>query len=217
MPALINCSNTAQIFSLNESNFGTSFSIGSTATSAGVFYSPNGTTVGPSAFRIAGYVEYGGGLPTAGSYSSAPTALKVYSMGMKRPGDVVQTINQLGAVATVSFTTVLATTNVSASIAPTSSVNLVQYSMGVSSGNNSPASLFMTSGQIYRAGNGISVLLKNPAWATAAGMLNVLAMDAPGTTSSVAYVLKASTNGSTGTIPAATGDNAAFVLNELMG
>jgi hypothetical protein len=48
-------------------------------------------------------------------------------------------------------------------------------------------------------------------------MLNVLAVDAPGTTSSVAYVLKASANGSTGTIPAVTGDNAAFVLNELMG
>ena len=86
-----------------------STAVSSGATSADVFYTPNGTTVSSKAFRITGYLEYLSGLAvehhktgemvwlplsdaagdlfsraTAGTYGSAPTNLQLFGPGIKK-------------------------------------------------------------------------------------------------------------------------------------
>ncbi len=212
LPALINCSNSARIFSLNESLLQTSVAISATATSAGVFYSPNGTTAGNAPFRVVGYVDYNAGLTTAGTYSTAPTALVVRSAGMKKPGDIVQIVDLTSAIVTVSFTTTLTTTNVSASITPTSTINLIQYSAAVSYTNSTSVAVGTT--QLYRAGNAIGQIARVSG---SGSMMSVLGVDLPQTTSAITYVLKGAANTGTVVIPAATGDGAGLILTERMG
>ena len=219
MPALINCSNAGQIFALADNQSATTVGIGSTAITAGIFYSPNGTSVGNAPYRTVGYVEYGGGLPTAGSYSTAPTALKVYSLGMKKPGDTVQIVAlQTSTIATATFTTVLATTNVSASIAPTSAVNLVSYMMSVSAANNTTGG-GNVNGQIYRAGNAIGALIGTLPSNVAArrGELVTMGLDSPATTVLTNYVLECTTATGTGNVPSVNTDGGVLLLTEIMG
>lgn len=60
------------------------------ATSAGVFYTPAGTTLTNKAYRIVGYVEFSGGQVTAGTYLTAPSKAQMYGPGVKLPGDLIQ-------------------------------------------------------------------------------------------------------------------------------
>lgn len=131
--ALINCSNATTIFPLNEGAVASSTAMSGSATSAGVFYTPNGTTVTSKAFRILGYVEYGSGLTTAGTYASSPTIIQVLGPGIHKPGDTVQVVRtQTGSVATGTGTFTFSdsvptnangTQFMSQSITPSSSVN----------------------------------------------------------------------------------------------
>lgn len=109
VPAIINASTSTpntQIFSLSESVPQSSTAISAAATSAGVYYTPNGTTVSSKSFRIVGYLEYSSGLATAGTYSSVPTKVQLFGPGTKKPGDVVQHVRtQLATVATGSTQT----------------------------------------------------------------------------------------------------------------
>jgi hypothetical protein len=61
------------------------------ATSAGVFCTPNGTTVTSKPHRILGYLEYASGLATAGTYATAPTKVQLVGPGVKKPGAIVHT------------------------------------------------------------------------------------------------------------------------------
>jgi hypothetical protein len=70
---LINCSAPTQVFPLDETGIQRSVAMTAAATSAGVFYTPNATTVTSKAHRILGYLEYARGLATAGTYATAPT------------------------------------------------------------------------------------------------------------------------------------------------
>jgi hypothetical protein len=99
--ALINCSSPGQVLALDEASVQSTTPISGSATSAGVFYTPNGTTLTSCAFRIAGFIEYSGGLTTAGTYAAAPSKNQLFGPGVKLPGDIVQSIfNPTGAVAT---------------------------------------------------------------------------------------------------------------------
>jgi hypothetical protein len=62
--SLIICSAPTQVFPLDETGIQRSVAITAGATSAGVFYTPNGTMV-TKAHRILGYLEYASGLATA--------------------------------------------------------------------------------------------------------------------------------------------------------
>lgn len=97
--ALINCSTATSVLPLNESATASSTAMSAAATAAGTFYTPNGTTVAAKAFRILGYVEYGSGLATAGTYVSLPTTLQVFGPGIKKPGDVVQMVSATSGTA----------------------------------------------------------------------------------------------------------------------
>src|SRR3974390_3048867 len=79
-PALIN--------QLNEAVLVSTTAISGGATSAGVFYTPNGTTLTTQPYRILGYVETTEA--TAGTYATAPSKVQLFGPGVKKPGDVVQ-------------------------------------------------------------------------------------------------------------------------------
>lgn len=86
---------------LNEAGVAPTTGISGSATSSGTFYTPNGTSLTSKAYRILGYLEYGSGLTTAGSYASTPTTIQLFGPAIKKPGDVVQTqYFATGAVAT---------------------------------------------------------------------------------------------------------------------
>jgi len=89
--ALYNASTSTACNPINEGLIASTTAISGSATSAGVFYSPNGTTVTSKAFRILGYVEYNAtGLATAGTYTSGPNFIQTFGPGIKKPCDEIQ-------------------------------------------------------------------------------------------------------------------------------
>jgi hypothetical protein len=123
---LINCSTlSGGITSLDEAGSAvTPTQMSAGATSAGVFYCANGTSVASSVIRILGYLTYETGLVTAGTYNNAPTFVRLFGPGVKKPGDALQNIT-----ATISTPTTVGQSNtqtaVTASITPSSRANLI--------------------------------------------------------------------------------------------
>lgn len=122
---LINCSTATQIFPLNEATLKSSTAISNSATSAGVFYTPNGTTVSNVPFKILGYVEYASGLAAAGTYTAVPTTIQLFGSGISKPGQQVQEVFAQTSSAVGNNTGSFIASNVTASITPTSPANLV--------------------------------------------------------------------------------------------
>jgi hypothetical protein len=122
---LINCSKPTQIYPLNEATLQSSTAISNSATSAGVFYTPNGTTISSKVFKVLGYVEYSAGLTTAGTYGVVPTTIQLAGPGTKKPGDVLQEVFAQTSSAQGNTTNSFIASNVTASITPTSTINLV--------------------------------------------------------------------------------------------
>lgn len=121
------CSNVTTIFPCVawESTLKTSTTISAAAGSAGTLYA--GTGVVSDAVRIVGYCDYSSGLATAGTWASSCTTLQVVGPGVKKPGDVVQTV-------------FLNSSTPSQSITPTSAPNLIRviYSGTYTSGSAVP-------------------------------------------------------------------------------
>lgn len=93
--AVATCSSATQIFGCSswETTRQTSTTISGFATAAGTLYAPAG--VANDSFRIAGYVDYASGLAVAGNWASSPTTLQVMGAGVKKPGDIIQTVTNL--------------------------------------------------------------------------------------------------------------------------
>lgn len=192
--ALINCSNATTIFPLNEATLASSTAISGAATSAGVFYTPNGTAVTSKAFRILGYIEYNAGLATAGTYGTGPTAIQVFGPGIKKPGDVIQSVYGSSA----------ANSAFSLSITPTSTINLVKMA-GMANTASTTAGMTIT---FKRGATTILTTTQGGGSVTGNFVSAATILDAPGTTSSTAY----STNTSTGTF-----NEQSIFLEEIMG
>lgn len=96
--AVAMCSNVANIFPCTawEYTGKTSIVLDAAADSAGVLYAP--TAVASDAVRIIGFCNFSGGLATAGTWASSCTNLQLMGPGIKKPGDVVQTIRQTVAL-----------------------------------------------------------------------------------------------------------------------
>ncbi len=135
------------------------------ATTLGTFYTT--TALSGKAIRILGYLEWGSGLTTAGTYASGPTFIQLMSPGGKKPGDIVQTIyQQSGTLSTTTNTYTLSATPpttgggfqlASASMTPTASPNLLRIrgqGVLVNAGTGNQYTAF-----IY---NGSSVLAVSP-------------------------------------------------------
>jgi hypothetical protein len=190
-----------------------STAVSGSATSAGVFYTPNGTTVTSDAFCILGYVEYASGLATAGTYNSNPTKVQLFGPGVRKPGDVVQRVYIAGNTTTSSTSAGFSNAGDSASITPTSAASLVMVDIrcnGIYSndaGILAVAAAFRNGVSGTQLGNSaVSYSAANAVQAACA----IVGLDAPGTTSAVTYqgAIKASTAGhmvqwaSTGGTPA---------------
>ena len=213
------CSSTTQIYPCAswEYNRVTSTTISGLATSSGVLYATAGVSNDP--VRIIGYCDYASGLATAGSWTIACTTLQLFGPGVKKPGDVIQTVAPLsGNVTAVTFTTTPTATNVVATIAPSASMNLVKYYALSTLSNNSNTAL--QSAQMYRGSTAIGALLRiTSAGSPGNGAFTLIGIDSPQTTSSTIYTVKGGYAGSggTGSIPSANTDSAVEILEEIMG
>ncbi len=115
---------------LDESATPSSTAMSAGSTSAGVFYTPNGTTVTSKAFRILGYVEYGFnsttnnyGVTTAGTLAQNPTKVQLYGPGSYKPGSVISLYGNVVTSAVSINNSISAFLN-TANICPISSMGL---------------------------------------------------------------------------------------------
>lgn len=108
------------ISSLAENTLQTTSAI-SSPTNAGTFYTASILTSKP--FRILGYIEYGSGLSTAGTFTTTPTRIQLFGPGIEKPGQQVQLFtNQVTTLVNCSLSTI--------SYASSTSVGLVLSSVG---------------------------------------------------------------------------------------
>lgn len=103
----------ARIGTLDESSLISTTAIASAPT-ADVWYST--TARSNVAFRVLGYCEFSGGQATAGTWATAPSKVQIAGAGVKRPGEVIQTVFGSTSTATSNSTTTLADTTLTASI-----------------------------------------------------------------------------------------------------
>jgi hypothetical protein len=223
VPALFNASTTSQCFPINESVAQSSTAISGSATAAGTYYTPNGTTVTSKAIRILGYVEYNStGLVTAGTYASAPNFIQNYGAGIKLPCEVVQSVQgtQTNNPTTRTGSTAFVASTLTASITPTSAANRVNVSVAgalecVTSTNSASAKL-----AVMRSGTAVSpntfVYCATSTILIAAATL--MYMDSPNTASSTIYAggLAISNAAETAIFPAAGPDNSSGGVIQLM-
>jgi hypothetical protein len=174
----------------------TSTTISGLATSAGVLYATAGVSSDP--VRIIGYCDFASGLATAGSWASACTTLQLFGPGIKKPGDVVQTV-----VATTTTPTTFSGSTVSnktalslaGTITPSATVNLVKATAwGSMAVNTSATGTNVAVIQIYRGtgttaiGN-ISIGNSNSTASGVTSPVGDFAFDNPASASSVQYGL----------------------------
>ncbi len=202
-----NQSTAASIFPLNEGLLPntTACNACGSATSAGVFY----TTAAQSAkaFRILGYMDWGSGLATAGTWATGPTAIQMFGPGIKKPGEEIQSsftqsatsANNGGSGYTPSNT--LPTTAASVlcvtapSYTPTASPNHVRVwgnGMGGGSASNSTVVGFLAAGSSVLTVAG--QMISNNAVSAVTIPLSYEAINPSGVTTYAVYI-----NGSTGT------------------
>lgn len=222
--ALINCStlvgNTATIFPLNEGVVASSTPFSAGATSAGVFYTPNGTTVTSKSFRIVGYIEYNAtGLVTAGTYATGPNFIQTFGPGIRKPGETVQiaSATSTSAATFTSTTYVTMTGGFTLSITPVSAANPIRVEafssmlqsgtastkVQLSRGTTAATNLFGAVGQVAASGGGN-------------GPIALVGFDIPNTTSAQLYAIQGKTSAATITSPSA-GDVALMTAQEIMG
>lgn len=215
---LINCSVPGQIFPLNEAAVQTSTPISGTATAAGTYYTPNGTTVTAKSICILGYLEYNAGLTTAGTYNALPTAVRLFGPGVKKPGDVMQTQFLFQASNTSSVSGSFVNTGVAQSITPTSSMNPIKIRVNscVEVGTSG-------SGMAWRVVRGASTVIGptgqfgNAPSNTFFGQMSYEYIDQPGVASATTYTAQIQSAGGSAVLLPANGNGGSITLDEVMG
>ena len=216
-----NADTATSIVDLNEGVVQTSQSGTGGGTSAQALYC-SASAVSGKAVRRLGYVE---ATWTSGTGWSGPTTVQLFGPGIKKPGDVVQTVigttttmlSGAGATPTASHLT--------ASIVPTSAVNLIWAQATGSFGCYNTSTAVNCEAQIYRGtSTPFGSQMTAGLYATNTTYINggpPMGMDAPATTSSTAYTVYvwALTNTTEYLFPWTVGQsNTALIrLDEIMG
>jgi hypothetical protein len=219
--AAVVCSSASQIFPCASWEYTriTSTTISGLATSSGVLYATAGVSNDP--VRIIGYCDFASGLATAGSWASACTTLQLFGPGVKKPGDSVQTVYAIqGTQFSISSTT-FANTSLSASITPTTTMNLIkvsangEFTTGTTSSSAVTGAIFRGSAPTTQVGiaQTLNTLVANNQ--VAPGYWVVL--DAPGVASSTTYNFGAKVSTGTALFGFATSPTASMLLEEIMG
>ena len=213
---LVNASTATQIFPLNEGvlTSTTACNACTTANAAGTFYTTS--ALSSKAFRILGYFE--ATETTAGTWASAPTRIKLFGPGVRKPGDVIQKIYFTTTSTSSTTSSTFSASNISASITPTSNVNLVQVKAECIAAANAGASLFATLRRGTSTNIGLAVDIIN-------GLASIVspfyALDAPATSSATTYAVYISSSNNTNivTCPASSFGNpiGSMLLEEIMG
>jgi hypothetical protein len=195
------CSNTTTIFPCAawEGTLPTTIAIGGSSNTGGVLYATTG--VAADAVRIIGYIDYSNGLPVAGAWSGSPdTNVQVFGPGIKKPGDVVQEIfAQTNSSVSTGATTVAS--NVTASIALSSAINLIDVDITAAANAASGANI---TGEVRRGTltNVSQQVNLGTAGAVAVnGMFAFDVLDAPGVVTSTPYTLYFNSSTGTSSIP----------------
>jgi hypothetical protein len=102
------------------------------STQPGVFWSC-GTVALNAPYRIAGFIEYANGLATPGTFSTAPTAVRLFGPGVVLPGNCVQQSivaytsgNQNFTLSTVNATVFTSVPNFSTVFTPAFPASVIQ-------------------------------------------------------------------------------------------
>lgn len=126
--SLYNASTANSCQGINEGVVQSSTAVSGSATSAGVYYTPNGTTLSSKAIKILGYVEYNStGLATAGTYASGPNFIQTFGPGIARPCTPIQVQQVSNGSQTNSTSSSYVVTGVAATITPTSAANPIRF------------------------------------------------------------------------------------------
>lgn len=218
--ALINCSNASTIFPLNEGLVASSTAMSASATSAGVFYTPNGTTITSKAFRILGYVEYNStGLATAGTYATAPNFIQVFGPGIRKPGEAIQVASATSTGSASQTAATYITGGLSLSITPSSAANLIR-AKALGSLRQSTQNI-RGFGRMARTSNSNMFGAEQTVLNNTGGLMDVPCalngLDLPNTTSSTSYIAMIKDAGTGTTIWNSNALQAYIELEELMG
>jgi hypothetical protein len=221
---VVDLTNASGVNPLNEATLitTTACSACNTATAIGTVYSTAAQATKP--FVILGYLEWGSGLATAGTWASAPTAIQTIGPGVAKPGQVIQSqFCCLGSVSvvTTSGTTFAAgaNTNVTATITPTMASNPIRMTWSTTSSNSSPGQNFCqmadTSGPTAVGSQGeLTTPTGGAAWPW---MLVGGGYDTPGVTTAKTYAVRCWTSTGTSSTPALTANGAMEYIDEIMG
>jgi len=196
--------NSTQCFPIYPGTVASTTAISGSATSAGVFYSPNGTTLTSRAHTTIGYIEYNStGLATAGTYATAPNFIQTFGAGIRKPCEPVQSAyfpKADSGTSTVATTWSSVSWPLNPTITPQSAANLVRVTYNMYANASAGNALFF---RIFRAGT-TAIGVGNAAGSRtqAGGVLSRTSdtislqnigqtiYDAPNTTSSTTYVLQ---------------------------
>lgn len=186
------CSNLVQIFPLDESVLRSGVAISTGSTSAGTIYSAS--TITTKAFRILGYIE--STQATAGTWATTPSKIQLFGVGIKKPGDVVQSITVSSATQTTfSASTTLITTALTVSITPTSAANKIRL---MASALGAAAGAGVLCSQLSRgAAPTLIGSLAGCGASNAASTMTNYAFDAPNTASATTYAVYAAQTSAT--------------------
>ncbi len=207
------------IAALNEAAPTNTTAMSAAATSAGVAYSAAALT--GKSFRILGYLDFASGQATPGSYATAPATVQLFGPGIKLPGEEVQRVQFLTTTATSVTTSTFAATSCAANIAPSAAPNLVDFSFGAPANTGATGAGWVA--QMFRGATGVGPNVG--ARASDASISSAVSfaacppwLDAPGTTSTTTYTLKARTNGTSSTSVGSFdgGVNLFMILREIM-
>jgi hypothetical protein len=219
--------NASGVLPLNEGNVASATACNACGTAAtlGTMYAT--TTQTSKAFRILGYLDWGSGLATAGTYASGPTLIVNMGPGIKKPGDTIQTIigTSSGTASTTSSTygTGAAPANApNVAITMTATPNLIRaHFTGNEAVSSTVTEIFcqMARGPSGALNNqfGVQAIINNSAASSVTNTAVMQGFDTPGTLTQQFYTVRArNTNGSTNvSCPVLSGET--LELSEIMG
>lgn len=211
-------SNATNVFPINEgaTESSTACNACTNAATTGTYYTTAAQT--SIAKRIIGYMDWGSGLATAGTWASGPTTIQMFGAGIKRPGDTVQTVysntTSSGTVSNTAFTAISPSPTIT--LTKTSAINPIRVNWsGTLQTINGVAS-------VVRVVRGLTVQVGNPT-STGGGSIAVnefpigqQAWDPPATPTGVTYTFQAKSSSGTVTFPSSS-TGAQMTLDEIMG
>jgi hypothetical protein len=214
--AAMNCSDSSGVFCPQEN---VKYTTAVPANSSKAWYSTS--AIGTAApWRFLGFCEWNS-LATAGTWV-APDTVQLFGPGVKKPGDIVQTVSGFTTTPTTTTSTTPVVTTSTANITPSCAANLVKFSAAASFQIQSTIGC-QAFAQMYRGASPLNSKVQSyNSGGTVANIISgcsLLGVDLPSSTSSLTYAVYiwASPAPNVSITYALTGSIATIVLEEIMG